>query len=220
MSDTDPQARSIGRPGPADLAGPAVVTATPYGVGATSDAALVAGCAGGDQRAFRELLTRHLTVVLATARRILGEESEAEDVAQEAMLRLWTLSGSVAVPEHGIRPWLRRVATNLALDRVRSRRRVDVTDDPPEIPQAPEQGRALDAASRRSRVAGALAGLPERQRLAVTLFHFEGMSQAEVASSLAISEEAVESLLARGRRALKVALADDWRMLISDEDGV
>lgn len=183
-----------------------------------SDADLVRASAAGDQRAFRQLLARHLTAVLATARRLLNDESEAEDVAQEATLRLWTLAGTLAVPDHGVRPWLKRVATNLALDRLRARRRVDVTDDVPEVPEPPPQGRALEAANRHARVAQALAALPERQRLAVTLFHFEGLSQAEVGAALTISDDAVESLLARGRRALKFALKDDWRSLLPDDE--
>lgn len=189
-------------------------------VNGSGDAALVAKVARGDQTAFAMLMSRHLAPIQATARRILGEESEAEDVAQEAFLRLWTQAGALDVPEHGIRAWLKRVATNLALDRIRARRRVDVTDDLPEVPEPPTQGLALDAASRQARVERAIGALPERQRIAVSLFHFGGLSQIEVGSALGISDEAVESLLARGRRALKVALADDWRMLLSDDDGV
>ena len=214
MADPDSNARVTGRAGPPLTVASRLVAP----VAAASDATLVQRCAAGDQRAFRDLLSRHLTTVLSTARRILHDETEAEDVAQESMLRLWTLSQTVTVPDYGIRPWLKRVATNLALDRVRARRRVDVTDEVPEVPQAPEQGRALDASSRQARVAQALAGLPERQRLAVTLFHFEGLSQIEVGAALGVSDEAVESLLARGRRALKVALTDDWRMLLPDDD--
>jgi RNA polymerase sigma-70 factor, ECF subfamily len=183
-----------------------------------SDTELVRLSANGDQRAFRLLLGRHLTAVLATARRILNDESEAEDVAQEATVRLWTLAGTLVVPDYGVRPWLKRVATNLALDRLRARRRVDVTDQVPETPEPPAQGRALDAANRKLAVGQALANLPERQRLAVTLFHFEGLSQSEVGAALAISDDAVESLLARGRRALKLALKDDWRALLPDDE--
>jgi RNA polymerase sigma-70 factor (ECF subfamily) len=67
-------------------------------------------------------------------------------------------------------------------------------------------------------VDGALKALPERQRLAITLFHYEGMSQIEVGSVLGISDEAVESLLARARRTLKAALKDDWQELMPQDE--
>lgn len=167
--------------------------------------------------AFRRLLDRHVAAVVMTARRILDDEAEAEDVAQEAMLRLWSLAATLEVPEHGIRAWLKRVAANLALDRIRARRRLDVTDQPPEVAEPPTQATGLDEASRTARVRAALSRLPERQRHAVTLFHFDGLSQSEVAHLMHVSEEAVESLLSRGRRALKSALQDDWRMLLNDD---
>lgn len=197
-------------------------TASPSGAPGESDPAhdrvLVAQCVAGDQSAFERLLARHLGAVVVTARRILDDEAEAEDVAQEAMLRLWSLAATLEVPDHGIRAWLKRVAQNLALDRVRQRRRVDVTDTPPEIAVAPTQSRRLDEAGSAARVQAAMAGLPERQRVALVLFHFEGLAQAEVARSMQVSEEAVESLLARARRTLKVALRDDWHLLLSDDE--
>jgi RNA polymerase sigma-70 factor (ECF subfamily) len=179
--------------------------------------ALVTRVAGGDAGAFRVLVNRHLSAVVATARRLLGDEAEAEDVAQEAMLKLWSMAATLEVTAVGIRPWLRRVATNQAIDRIRSRSRVDVTDEVPEQPQMPEQGRDMDQREATARVRSALAGLPERQRMALTLFHFEGLSQIEVGRALGVSDEAVESLLARARRALKAELKDEWRDLIPSE---
>ena len=69
-----------------------------------------------------------------------------------------------------------------------------------------------------ARVDAALQALPERQRLAITLFHYEGMSQIEVGEVLGISDEAVKSLLARARRTLKVALKEEWRGLIPESE--
>ena len=65
----------------------------------------------------------------------------------------------------------------------------------------------------------ALKALPERQRLALTLFHYEGLSQLEVGNILGVSDEAVESLLSRARRSLKVTLKDEWRQLLPEADG-
>lgn len=188
------------------------------GGGRGDESALLAATARGDAAAFRQLVDRHLAVVVAVARRILNDEAEAEDVAQETMLKLWNGAAGIEVGEAGVRPWLRRVAANQAIDRFRSRSRVDVTDEVPEVADAPQQERGLEAANRAGRVRQALDRLPERQRQALALFHFEGLSQIEVGKSLGISDEAVESLLARARRALKADLKDDWRELISDDE--
>ncbi|MGD9670024.1 MAG: sigma-70 family RNA polymerase sigma factor [Hyphomicrobiaceae bacterium] len=182
---------------------------------ALSDIALVARVALGEADAFALLVKRHVGPVSAIARRMLGDDSEAEDVTQEAFLKLWRLGAGLAIDGSGVRPWLRRVVSNLAIDRIRARRRTDVTDEAPEIPVAAEQLKALEGDAVAERVNLALQALPERQRLALTLFHFEGLSQREVAASMDISDEAVESLLARGRRGLKAALADEWRELVA-----
>jgi RNA polymerase sigma-70 factor (ECF subfamily) len=182
--------------------------------GALDDAALLARVVRRDPTAFRALLDRHLTVVVTTARRILAEPTEADDVAQETMLRLWTTAAKLDLGPFGLRPWLRRVATNLAIDRVRSRRREVVTDDVPEVEVPPSQQAGLDSGDLTARVNQALSLLPERQRLAITLFHYEGLSQSEVGQALGVSDEAVESLLARARRALKTSLKTEWTELL------
>lgn len=182
---------------------------------ALSDMALVERMAGGDADAFAWLVKRHIGMVSAVARRMLGDDSEAEDVTQEAFLKLWRLGAGLTIEANGVRPWLRRVVSNLAIDRIRARRRTDLRDELPEIPVGAEQLRALEGNAVAQRVDQALQALPERQRLALTLFHFEGMSQREVAASMDISDEAVESLLARARRGLKSALADEWRELMA-----
>ena len=180
------------------------------------DAGLIDGLRQGDSAAFRRLVERHLPVVVATARRMLRDEAEAEDVAQETMLRLWRQATSLEIGPSGVGAWLRRVATNLSIDRIRAARRLDVTDEVPEQAEEASQLTGLTAGELGGRVEAALKALPERQRLALALFHFEGLSQIEVGQKLGVSDEAVESLLARARRALKVSLADEWRELLEE----
>jgi RNA polymerase sigma-70 factor, ECF subfamily len=184
---------------------------------ATTEAALLAAVAHGDAVAFRTLIDAHLGAMLATARRMLGDATEAEDVAQEAMLRLWRNAKKLELGPGGLRPWLRRVVSNLAIDRIRSSRNTSVVADVPEQPEAATQSVGIETREMAVRVQVALADLPERQRLALVLFHFEGLSQIEVGESLGISDEAVESLLARARRSLKASLKDEWRQLLPDK---
>ncbi|KAB2912398.1 MAG: sigma-70 family RNA polymerase sigma factor [Hyphomicrobiaceae bacterium] len=180
------------------------------------ETALLARTAGGEAQAFRSLVDRHLPTVLAIARRMLKDDAEAEDVAQETMLRLWRNAAGLELGPGGVRPWLRRVASNLCIDRVRTRRNTSVVEQVPEESEPAGQVRQLAERELGARVDAALKALPERQRLAITLFHYEGMSQVEVGNVLGVSDEAVESLLARARRALKAALKDEWRGLMPE----
>lgn len=184
---------------------------------AREDAALVPAAAGGDAAAFRALVDRHLSGVLGVARRMLRDDAEAEDVAQEAMLRLWRSAEGLDVGAPGLRPWLRRVVSNLCVDRMRSGKRVTVMDEVPERAEPATQHSALEAQDTSQRVDAALKALPDRQRMALTLFHYEGLSQIEVGRIMGISDEAVESLLARARRSLKATLREELAELLSED---
>ncbi len=184
--------------------------------GAADEADLVAKVGTGDAVAFRVLTERHLGCVLAVARRMLADKAEADDVAQECFLRLWRSAATLEIGSVGVRPWLRRVVSNLCLDRVRVQGRVTTVDELPEVPEPAKQLEGIEDRETQERVGAALRKLPERQRLALTLFHFEGMSQIEVGQAMGISDEAVESLLGRARRQLKVELKDAWLALRND----
>src|SRR5262252_5283901 len=179
---------------------------------------LLARVAAGEEEAFRGLVDRHLPTVLAIARRMLRDDAEAEDVAQETMLRLWRNAAGLELGPGGVRPWLRRVASNLCIDRVRAGRSTSVVDELPEQAEPAAQVRHLTERELKGRVDQALKALPERQRLALTLFHYEGMSQIEVGQVLGNSDEAVESLLARARRSLKVSLKHEWQGLMPENE--
>ena len=173
------------------------------------DDTLLAAYAAGDMAAATPLARRHLPRVLSVARRMLNDASEAEDVAQEAMLRLWRIAPEWQAGRARVSTWLYRVTANLCTDRLRARRPTDPLDaaNEPAAPEASVAARMQDA-QRRVALEDALAGLPERQRLAVILRHIEELPNPEIAATMGISVEAVESLTARGRTALGKALAD------------
>ena len=173
----------------------------------TSDEELLARFSAGEAAAARALTLRMTPVALRVAQRMLSDAAEAEDVAQEAMLRLWRMAPDWEAGAARVSTWLYRVTVNLCTDRLRRRRSVDleaageVADDRPTV----ESG--LMTADRMAALQAALMVLPERQRQAVVLRHIEGLSNPEIADILGIGVEAVESLTARGKRALAQALA-------------
>jgi RNA polymerase sigma-70 factor (ECF subfamily) len=182
---------------------------------AESDAVLTARAAGGDRLAYAALVERHLPRVYAITRRMLGNEAAAEDAAQEALLRLWTHAGSYDPSKAMLSTWLTRIATNLCLDRLRKRRE-EQWDDSYDAPLPPDQEKTVADRQLAERVDAALRALPERQRLALVLCHYEDLSMAEAARAMDTSVEAVESLLSRARRSLKQLLASEWRSLLPD----
>ena len=175
-----------------------------------SDEALLVLYANGDPAAARALTIRLAPRVVAHASRMLGDRAEAEDVAQDALLRLWRIAPEWRPGEARVSTWLYRVVGNLATDRLRARkrRRADALDDAPEpADDAPGVVSVLMQADRMAALQTALDALPDRQRQAVVLRHIEGLANPEIAQIMEIGIEAVESLTARGKRALAALLA-------------
>ena len=175
---------------------------------ADPDEDLVRRVGQGDPAAIQAMVARKLPRMLALARRMLGDPMEAEDVAQDALLRAWKQAPRWTPGKARFDTWLHRVALNLCYDRLRRRREI-ATDSPPDRPdESPAPDRGLLAADVGVRVDAALARLPERQREAIVLCHYQELTNIEAAALMEISVEALESLLSRGRRALRLALAD------------
>ncbi|MGF1545137.1 MAG: RNA polymerase sigma factor [Parvularculaceae bacterium] len=180
-----------------------------------SDEALMARAGRGDRLAAGELTVRHADRVMAVCHRLLADRELAEDATQETFLRLWRAAPTWRAGEAKLSTWLYRVATNLCLDRLRRRKREAPEEAAPErVDAAPLADARLEMEERRRAVAAAIGELPERQRLALTLRHYEELSNADAAAVMDVSEEAVESLLARARRALKNKLAPRRRDLL------
>jgi RNA polymerase sigma factor (sigma-70 family) len=171
-----------------------------------SDEALLVLYANGDRAAARALTLRLTPMVFGLARRLLNDATEAEDVAQEAMLRLWRIAPDWRQGEAKVSTWLYRVATNLCTDRLRRRRGVALDDVAEPVDDSPGIEARITAGDRAAALDAALAELPERQRQAVVLRHLEGLANPEIAAILDISVEAVESLVARGKRTLAARL--------------
>jgi len=171
-----------------------------------SDEALMARVARGDEPAFRELARRHLPAAVSLARRILGNAADGEDVAQDAMLRVW-VNAPRWQPLALFRTWFRRVVVNLCLDRKRRARWVELEAAGEIADPAANAGEEVERGERDRLVQAAIAKLPERQRIAIVLTYSEGLSNAEVADALDTSVSAVETLLVRGKQNLRRALA-------------
>ena len=170
------------------------------------DAELVARVGRGDRAAAERLMLRHLPKMLALARRMLSDPAEAEDAVQDAFMRLWTHAGRWQPGRAKFETWLYRVTLNKCFDRLRRRPTLAIeaamaVEDP-----TPGPGANLEHATLSGEIAAAVAELPERQRAAIELCHFQECGNIEAAEILGISVEALESLLARGRRALRVRL--------------
>lgn len=179
----------------------------PQETGSEADHLLLARFAKGDRLAARTLTLRHAPRCLSLARRMLSDQTEAEDVAQEAMLRLWKIAPDWQSGNAQVSTWLYRVTANLCTDRLRRRRSVPL-DDQHDLPDdTPGIDAKLIARDRIAALHEAMAQLPERQRAAVALRHFEERGNPEIAEILGLSVEAVESLLSRGKRNLTALLS-------------
>ncbi len=177
------------------------------------DDALMAATAGGDAAAFRLLVERWSKRVEAFLGRVLAQRTDAEELTQETFVRVYRAAPRYA-GEGRFAAWLFRIAGNLARGELRRRRvrgwflGTPAVDDDAVLASIPAPSHfspdgPLQDAETRIALARALARLPERQRLAVLLRHYEGFSVRDVAATLGTSEHAAESLLARGTATLR-----------------
>ncbi len=170
------------------------------------DELLLERIARGDTAAVSLLVTRKLPRLLSLARRMLGDAGEAEDVAQETLLRTWK-QATVWVPGKArIDTWMHRVALNLCYDRLRRRRDTTSTDDVEIADGALSAPARIEAAQTATQVQAAINALPERQKEAIVLTYYQELSNQEAAATMEVSVEALESLLARARRSLRTAM--------------
>lgn len=184
-----------------------------------SDDALLVLYANGDRAAAHVLTLRLTPRLFGHALRMLGDRAEAEDVTQEALLRLWKIAPDWDAERAQVTTWLYRVVANLCTDRLRRRGRAvaldavaEPEDDTPSVAQA-MQGRARMEALRI-----ALADLPDRQAQAVALRHLEELGNPQIAEIMGESVRTVESLIARGKKGLIARLKGRKSELGYDDD--
>ena len=176
------------------------------GLEETSDEDLMLQVAKGDESAFRRLARRHAAKTFALTRRMLGNDADAEEIVQEAMLRVW-VNAPRWRPDAAFRTWLYRVTFNLCLNRRRQKVFApldDVSEPPDPSPSAADE---LERRETDGLVAKAIGALPDRQRAAIVLTYYEGLSNAEAASVLETTISSVEALLVRAKRTLRAELS-------------
>jgi RNA polymerase sigma-70 factor (ECF subfamily) len=165
----------------------------------------------GDEAAFGRILAEHETFVLRTAWRLVRNQDDARDIAQETFLRLYRHLSRIR-PDRDLAPWLYRVTVNIGLTVLRRRRRKPETRLDVGVATAgafvdpPEQERRTEAADARRVVASLLDQLTEKERAAVVLRDLEGLGVGEVAAALGCRRGTVRSHLSRGRLKLRKAI--------------
>jgi len=172
-----------------------------------SDHDLMARVARGDARAFQALTQRHAGRAVGLARRMLGSNAHAEDIVQDAFLRVWTNAPRWR-PDAAFRTWLYRIVVNLCLNAKRRPAGVELDAASHVADPAPGADAQLEQRERDRALNGAIDALPERQRAAIVLTYQEGLSNAEAASVLGVSVGGIEALLVRAKRTLRESLSE------------
>ena len=170
-----------------------------------TDEGLVGRIQKGDHQAFAILVKRHTDKFYGLAWRLLGNDAEADDVVQDAFLKLWA-QPDLYKADTGARftTWFYRVVSNMALDRLRGRKRwigPEVLETMADSGKLSDQG--YEEKEMQRHIEQSIAVLPERQKLALNLCFYEGISVQDTASVIGISEKAVESLLMRAKSSLR-----------------
>jgi RNA polymerase sigma-70 factor (ECF subfamily) len=178
------------------------------------DVRLMRLVAGGDTIAFEALVERHQALVAGTVARMLGSNSDVEDIAQQVFIRVWKSAGRY-VARAKFTTWLLKITRNLVFNEMRRAKRhphLPVQNDPEteELPLKDETTATPDASLLQTElqhaIESAITELPDTQRMALVLRRYEELSYEEIADVLELSVPAVKSLLFRARTELRERL--------------
>lgn len=173
------------------------------------DADLIAGLRAGDEGDLARLMDRHMNVIYKLSFYMLSDAMAAEDVTQIVFLKTWAQMPDWQPGKAKLLTWMRRVATHSCLDYLKKKKPI-YTDMVPEVLDATDTPfEALARQQQSARVQSAMATLSGRQRAALTLSYYQGVSQKDGSAILGISESAYESLLVRARKTMKLKLNSD-----------
>jgi len=172
----------------------------------TDDEVLMQAIQAGDSKAYNSAVRQHIKPLSHYAFRMLGNSKDTEDIVQETLLRLWTHADSWKPGKAGVSTWLHRIAHNLCIDYLRKDKSSVHTELSDELDSGDRPEQAPEREQRLETLREALNTLPERQRSAIILSHYQGLSNREIAEVMDISVDALESILARARRGLKAQL--------------
>jgi len=184
----------------------------------SEDEALLRRCADGDRQASALLINRYTPKILSLAQRMTGSREDAEDITQEVFIKVFRQAPNWETGKAKFSTWLHRVVVNQCYDRLRKKRETGMDEVPDMEDDTVGPAGQLQASQTQTRLRSAIDELPERQRAAILLSHFEGLSNPETAEILDISVEAVESLLSRARRSLRNALSGERAALMGQVD--
>jgi RNA polymerase sigma-70 factor (ECF subfamily) len=178
------------------------------------DVRLMRLVAGGDTTAFEQLIERHQTLVAGTVARMLGSNSDVEDIAQQVFIRVWKSAGRY-VARAKFTTWLLKITRNLVFNEMRRAKRhphlpVQIDPEAEEMPLKDEVTATPDATllqvELQAEIEKAIMLLPDTQRMALVLRRYEELSYEEIADVLDLSVPAVKSLLFRARTELRERL--------------
>ncbi len=160
-----------------------------------------------DSKAFAELMDRHLSRAVNIAARALNSRTDAEEIAQEAFIRVWCSAPKWLPIDAGgkasFSAWLHRIIINLVIDKKRRKALLPLDESHDPADDAEDSFGQLYQREISDTVTIAIRRLPERQRMALTLCFFEGKSNIEAGQLLGATAKSIESLLVRARRSLK-----------------
>ena len=173
---------------------------------------LVKKSVDGDQSAYQHLLDQHLSSVSNFVMRMMANAAEADDIIQETFIRLWTHGHKFDPRKAKLTTWLHNIAHNLCIDHFRKfNRMVNESPDDEVSDQAGPEEKFMQQ-DMAATIQDAMMRLPEKQRSAIIMCHYQGFSNRDAAKMLDVSVDALESLMARGRRKLRQILKIDGQL--------